>query len=1162
MAEGDFNVKAIISAETSNFDKGLKNAQSSVDSLSKSIEGISKMLKTAFSVVGITASVGAITNFGKKAVSAADEANKRFKILQNTVKATGASTWTSAEDLDKMAKSYAKSTDYAVSEVEKMQSVLLGFRNITGETFEQASDAIMDMATVMGMDLTSAVQTVGKALDDPVKGLDSLRRQGFQFTDEQKEELKILVANGKQLEAQKIILEELATTYGGAAKAGQSAFSRLRHTMDEFKENLGNKLMPVVNMVMNQMAKSVENITRVINNVDLNHIIGIVINIANKIKSVLDSISQYFDKTFGGIKSTIKSMDLSPLISVLDTTIGALKKIIDEFKIKINEAVRMFTSLKDGFSNVIDLKKIADVVNTAIDIYWFLRDQIVEIQKSINDLKIQIFNSIVSIFKKSNEVLAENEKGFASWSEFIWDQVNNVFRIFQDLFGMINQLIKGNWAAAWEYAKLAFMRVADVILNLFSQIANAFPNLINGIIDGLNNLIKQINKVRSWLGQEEWDLLKPFESVDLSESSGLNAKIVEAEKKIAELTGKQADYAINEIKRVSTASKGFTTNLINDITDTTDLVIDSSNRAAYTVTSNLNTEASEGSQTYKKLSEWEKKLLQQKQADAREWSRDYHQATITLLKDEKETALSTAKTEKERADIKKYYNKEIEKENKRYVKAIISHYSEMVSKVTSMITNMLKKLSSTVISGLKTLFGGIKNITDISINDSLDTLLKFEDAILTFFVETLPRMPEFVKSALQSIAVLFQNLKETVNPETLSSLVQDIVSTLMSNLPGIIADLMDVGSAIVSGLTDGLVKTLNPEILSSFVQDIILTLTSNLPSIIRDLMSVGTNIILGLVDGFTKTMPNIFKALNEIKDSIMDSIRTIIPAIVPFVGELLKNGIPLLVDTIFDIADIVFENFPAIVNELVEALPVLVQAIVDNLPRFFEESLPKLIKGIVDLIPTIFSSTGKLIKGIIEAIPIIITAIIKGLVDMLSNLNAEKIAEIITAIIKMVGDIAAGIINSIGLIISKLLPAMVELVIELIKKLPEILVGVFKGTVEGIGQLATAVWDGIKSAGKAIGGFFKNLFTGKLFASGTDNAPRGLAIVGEKGPELVNFRGGEQVLSNSNTQRALAGMGNSNNFSVVFNNTKDTTAYTLMRELKQYNRQMAINGII
>ncbi|HVV43185.1 MAG TPA: hypothetical protein VHC94_19215 [Nitrobacter sp.] len=48
-----------------------------------------------------------------------------------------------------------------------------------------------------------------------------------------------------------------------------------------------------------------------------------------------------------------------------------------------------------------------------------------------------------------------------------------------------------------------------------------------------------------------------------------------------------------------------------------------------------------------------------------------------------------------------------------------------------------------------------------------------------------------------------------------------------------------------------------------------------------------------------------------------------------------------------------------------------------------------------------------------------------------------------------------------------------------------------------------------------------------MFASGTDSAPGGLAIVGEKGPELVNLPKGSQVVPNGPTMAALNGGGSS-----------------------------------
>jgi tape measure domain-containing protein len=72
------------------------------------------------------------------------------------------------------------------------------------------------------------------------------------------------------------------------------------------------------------------------------------------------------------------------------------------------------------------------------------------------------------------------------------------------------------------------------------------------------------------------------------------------------------------------------------------------------------------------------------------------------------------------------------------------------------------------------------------------------------------------------------------------------------------------------------------------------------------------------------------------------------------------------------------------------------------------------------------------------------------------------------------------------------------------------------------------------AAGAAAGSVASVLFTNLIskigvngFARGTAFAPGGMALVGEKGPELVNIPRGSQVISNMRTNRLLEGMGQS-----------------------------------
>jgi hypothetical protein len=167
-------------------------------------------------------------------------------ILNSVLKSTGAESWTSMDHLTGMAASLQKVTTYGDETIEAMQGVLLGFRNITGDNFDEATKAVLDMATVMKMDLTAAAQAVGKALDNPALGLDSLSKQGFKFTEQEKDMLKQMQATGNIAGAQRIILDELAKTFGGASEAvGETATGlkvRLKNAIGDVNEEIGRSI--------------------------------------------------------------------------------------------------------------------------------------------------------------------------------------------------------------------------------------------------------------------------------------------------------------------------------------------------------------------------------------------------------------------------------------------------------------------------------------------------------------------------------------------------------------------------------------------------------------------------------------------------------------------------------------------------------------------------------------------------------------------------------------------------------------------------------------------------------------------------------------------------------------------------------------------------------
>ena len=240
-------IKIVVKAET---DAAIAKLLQLEGAISKNQSAFAKMRDVMQGPIAafnqVTAIIGKVKQVSDAMESSWGAQAEAASLLANAVKTTGAGAWTSSGQLEAMAGKLQKVTKYGDETVESMQTVLLGFRNITGNEFDHATTAILDMATVMKMDLTSAAQAVGKALDNPILGIDSLSRQGFKFTAQEKEMMKAMVEAGNIAGAQKIILDELDKTYGGAAEeAGKLATNlkvRLANSIGDVSEEIGRQI--------------------------------------------------------------------------------------------------------------------------------------------------------------------------------------------------------------------------------------------------------------------------------------------------------------------------------------------------------------------------------------------------------------------------------------------------------------------------------------------------------------------------------------------------------------------------------------------------------------------------------------------------------------------------------------------------------------------------------------------------------------------------------------------------------------------------------------------------------------------------------------------------------------------------------------------------------
>ena len=193
-------------------------------------------LKGALS--GLVSGFAAATVF-KKIVAETSEAEFAQAQLNATLKSTKGVAGQSADMLNRHAAALSKVSTFDDDVITGAQSLLLTFTKIGGETFPQATQAVLNVATAMNTDLKSAAIQVGKALNDPIAGVSALARSGIQFSDAQKDVIAKLVETNKLAEAQTIILGELETQFGDSAKAARNTFGG---ALQGLANDIGNAL--------------------------------------------------------------------------------------------------------------------------------------------------------------------------------------------------------------------------------------------------------------------------------------------------------------------------------------------------------------------------------------------------------------------------------------------------------------------------------------------------------------------------------------------------------------------------------------------------------------------------------------------------------------------------------------------------------------------------------------------------------------------------------------------------------------------------------------------------------------------------------------------------------------------------------------------------------
>lgn len=188
----------------------------------------------------------------KDSFAQAQESEKVGRQTEAVLKSTGSAAGVTAGQVSKLATSLSGVAGVDDEVIKSGENVLLTFTNVRNsvgkgnDIFNQATTAATDLSAALGQDMQSSVIQLGKALNDPIKGVTALQRVGVSFTASQKKQIKTLVDSGHTLEAQKLILGELKKEFGGAAAAAATPTDKLQVSVHNLEESGGKLLTSVI----------------------------------------------------------------------------------------------------------------------------------------------------------------------------------------------------------------------------------------------------------------------------------------------------------------------------------------------------------------------------------------------------------------------------------------------------------------------------------------------------------------------------------------------------------------------------------------------------------------------------------------------------------------------------------------------------------------------------------------------------------------------------------------------------------------------------------------------------------------------------------------------------------------------------------------------------
>lgn len=546
-------------AESKGLNKGIKDANSRLDTFGRTATRVGKVAAIGF---GVAAAAGVA--WAKESVQSLARIERINAQTAQTIKSTGGAAGVSAQHIQDLAGRLENLTASEAEATQEGANMLLTFTNIRNgvgkgnKIFDQATTTLVDMTRALGSDPQKQAVQLGKALNDPIKGVSALSKIGVSFTDQQKNTIKSLVETGDTMGAQKVILAELTKEFGGSGKAfaktaaGQAELAK--HAFGTLGETIFSAVLP-------PLGKLATKATTLLT--DLNEKYGDRISKGlSKAGTAISKVGDAFKTATGFVK------DNADTFKTVGAAIGGA---VTAF-LAVGAAIKAWAAVQAVLnfllaSNPIGLIVIAVGALIGALIYLYKNNETVRnaLQTTFAYLKTNvgpILTNLGQLFRAAFDVIKSVVIGAVARIKQIWavfgptllafarasftnikNVISGVLRVISGVIKVITSVIKGDWKGALNGLKSIASGAWQAIKAVFSQAGNAIKTAVRVAITAVVAIFKGLgSKIKSALGDLGGLLKDAGKKIIQGLIDGIESMIGSVTKKLKSLTDKIPDW--------------------------------------------------------------------------------------------------------------------------------------------------------------------------------------------------------------------------------------------------------------------------------------------------------------------------------------------------------------------------------------------------------------------------------------------------------------------------------------------------------------------------------------------------------------------------------------------------------------------------------------------